>query len=424
MSNGMMNMGSAGSPMMQGMNQFTPDNMPMDMYQRNMQAVQPGMQGGGGGQSGNHALQDYQMQLMLLEQQNKKRLMMARQEQHDNNPGNGGPMPGVGMQATGMSPNGSRTGTSPNPGEMKRTPGMGGGLPGSPSAAEAIAGRSPVGMGFMGNMQNPDFNAGMFMGGKDPPMMGAGPGMRPPTSADMNPMRQQAGRVNNQFPGAQPMAQQASQGGQQGMGTPGQRNEMPPPQAPAGAGGAQRTAGGSPNGSAPITPSQQNKPNPKAKKGAAKEDNKRQVSYSGSHRCRSSLTYQQRPTKKNSSANTGAGDENPPATPTPSTPITPNNPGAINAGNKGQPGMQQNNPHQQQNQGMQMDQPDLGQSNAFSDFNNAQDPQFNLDFSTLENADVLENFDFDTFLNTSATDMLDFNGDIGVGGDFGMNQPE
>ncbi|MCJ1240998.1 hypothetical protein MMC14_009002 [Varicellaria rhodocarpa] len=31
--------------------------------------------------SGNHALQDYQMQLMLLEQQNKKRLLLAKQEQ-------------------------------------------------------------------------------------------------------------------------------------------------------------------------------------------------------------------------------------------------------------------------------------------------------------------------------------------------------
>lgn len=31
--------------------------------------------------TGNHAVQDYQMQLMLLEQQNKKRLLMARQEQ-------------------------------------------------------------------------------------------------------------------------------------------------------------------------------------------------------------------------------------------------------------------------------------------------------------------------------------------------------
>jgi hypothetical protein len=34
-----------------------------------------------GPNSGNHALQDYQMQLMLLEQQNKMRLLMARQEQ-------------------------------------------------------------------------------------------------------------------------------------------------------------------------------------------------------------------------------------------------------------------------------------------------------------------------------------------------------
>jgi hypothetical protein len=31
--------------------------------------------------TGNHSLQDYQMQMMLLEQQNKKRLLMARQEQ-------------------------------------------------------------------------------------------------------------------------------------------------------------------------------------------------------------------------------------------------------------------------------------------------------------------------------------------------------
>lgn len=295
MANGMMNMGGAGSPMMQNVNQFPPDGMQMDMsYQRNMPPGQPGMQGGGG-QSGNHALQDYQMQLMLLEQQNKKRLMMARQEQHDTNPGSGGPMPGVGMQGSGLSPNGSRTGTSPNPGEMKRTPGMGGGLPGSPSAAEAMAGRSPGGMGFMGNMQNQDFNGGMFMGVKDQPMMGGGPGMRPPTS-DMNSMRQQGGRGNNQFPGGQPMAQQASQGGQQGMGTPGQRNEMPPPQAPAGANGAQRTAGGSPNANAPPTPSQPNKPNPKAKKGAAKEDNKRQVRLEILvHLCKANVVNSDRP---------------------------------------------------------------------------------------------------------------------------------
>ena len=113
---------NAGSPMMQGMNQFS-EGMSMNFndMQRNMaQAGQPPMQGAAGAQSGNHALQDYQMQLMLLEQQNKKRLMMARQEQHENNPA-GGQMPGVTMPPSGMSPNGSRTGTSPNPGELHQT---------------------------------------------------------------------------------------------------------------------------------------------------------------------------------------------------------------------------------------------------------------------------------------------------------------
>lgn len=390
MPNGMMNMGNAGSPMMQGINQF-PDNVPMDyMNQRTMQGQQPGMQAGAGGQSGNHALQDYQMQLMLLEQQNKKRLMMARQEQHDNQPGAGGPMPGVNMQAAGMSPSGSRTGTSPNP-------------------AEAMAGRSPAPMAFMGNMQGGDFNAQMFMGDKGQMQMGPGgpQAMRPPTSADMNAMRAQAGRPN-QFQGGQPMQQQGSQAGQQ-IGTPGQR-EMPPPQAPAG-GSAQRNQGASPSGAnAPPTPSQSNRPNPKGnKKGAAaKEDNKRQ-----------------RQTKKASTANTGNDSENPPATPTPSTPITPNNPGVMNA-NKGQPGMQAGNQHQP-NQGMQMSQsmqPNDMPFNFGDSGSGADTQQFNLDFSTLENADVLENFDFDSFLNTSADDT--FNVDIGddFGAGFGMGQPE
>lgn len=84
--------------------------------------------------------------------------------------------------------------------------------------------------------------------------------------------------------------------------------------------------------------------------------------------------------------------------------------------------MQPNNQHQQQNQGMQIGQQMDQQDHGFGDFSNSQDPQFNLDFSTLENADVLENFDFDSFLNASAGDMLDFNADMG--GDFGMNQPE
>ena len=99
---------NAGSPMMGGMNQFN-ENMNMDMsYNRPNMPNQQQMPGGP--QSGNHALQDYQMQLMLLEQQNKKRLMMARQEQHENNPNAPG-MPGVGMPG-GLSPSGSRTGMS------------------------------------------------------------------------------------------------------------------------------------------------------------------------------------------------------------------------------------------------------------------------------------------------------------------------
>jgi hypothetical protein len=51
--------------------------------------------------------------------------------------------------------------------------------------------------------------------------------------------------------------------------------------------------------------------------------------------------------------------------------------------------------------------------NNFDNFPN--DNSFNLDFSTLENPDVLENFDFDSFLNQSGEG--DFGGDFGIGGD-------
>ncbi|KAK5088999.1 hypothetical protein LTR05_003223 [Lithohypha guttulata] len=376
MPNGMMTMANAGSPMMgAGMNQFA-DGMQMDMYNRqNMPGGQP-MQTGGGAQSGNHALQDYQMQLMLLEQQNKKRLMMARQEQHENNPGATG-MPGINMPS-GMSPSGSRTGNSPNPADM--------------------AGRSPAAMSAF-NMQGNDFNAGMFMN-KDQPMMGVGPqGMRPPTSN-----MQQGGRPT-QFQGGQPMQQQGSQTGQQ-MGTPGQRNDMPPPQAPAGGNSAQRNSGNSPpTQNQPPTPSQTSKPNPKNKKNAAKDDNKKQ-----------------RPTKKGSMATTQGSDDNPPATPTPSTPITPNNPG-MNAAAKAQPGMQPSNQGQQNNlMNQQMQQNDMNNFNFGTDSTSTGTEPFNLDFSTLENAEVLENFDFDSFLNTSADDTFNFTNDIELSGDFGMGQ--
>lgn len=69
-------------------------------------------------------------------------------------------------------------------------------------------------------------------------------------------------------------------------------------------------------------------------------------------------------------------------------------------------GVQQPNQQPQPNPGMppnqqQMAGPDLVQANGF-DFN--ENGNFSLDFSTLENTDVLENFDFDSFLNTSNDD--------------------
>lgn len=403
MANGMMNMGNAGSPMMQGMNpaQFA-DGMQLEMYNQRMAGQQ--MQGApGGGQSGNHALQDYQMQLMLLEQQNKKRLMMARQEQDNAVNRDGQPM---GMPG-GMSPSGSgRTGNSPNPvDQMKRTPQMGG-LPGSPSAGD-MAGRSPAGMNFMNGMPTPDFNPAMFMKDGQPMVGPGGVNMRPPTSMDVNMARQQQqnNRMANQFQGGQPMIQQASQGQPQPMGTPGQRNEMPPPQAPAG-NNTQRNQPGSPqSGNAPPTPSTTNKPAPKSKK--AKDDSKK------------------RPTKKASTANAASADNEPPATPTPSTPITPVHPGpGFNSGGKATAGGVANAnqvpaPAQVMPPSQPMHQPDLSQ-NSFTDFGNP-DQNFNLDFSTLENSDVLENFDFDSFLNTTNDDTFNFDTGIGVGGDFGLD---
>ena len=410
MANGMMNMAGAGSPMMQGMNPQFDNNMQMDIYNQRMAGQQmPGAPGPG--QSGNHALQDYQMQLMLLEQQNKKRLMMARQEQDNavnRDGGPGGPM--VGMQP-GMSP-GSRTGTSPNPVEqMKRTSQLGG-LPGSPPAGEMARGSPAAGMTFMNGMPGgADFNPTMFM--KDNQgMVPGGPGMRPPTSMEMqNNMarQQQQNRMGGQFPGGQPMVQQASQGQPQPMGTPGQRNEMPPPQAPA-ANNAQRNQPGSPpSGNAPPTPSTTNKANPKSKK--AKED-----------------ANKKRPNKKNANANPPATEAEPPVTPTPNTPITPVHAQGFNnsTGKGGGPGMPNPNQVPPPNAAMppnqpQMHQPDLSQA-TFGDFNGADN--FNLDFSSLENSDVLENFDFDSFLNTSNEDTFNFDNAMGMGGDFGVETNE
>lgn len=389
----MMNMTNAGSPsaMMMGMNnpQYGSEAA-MEMF--NNGRMGGTMQAAPNAQSGNHALQDYQMQLMLLEQQNKKRLMMARQEQDNQVNRDGAPMPVMG--GTGMSPSGSRSGTSPGPADqMKRTPQLGG-MPGSPSAGENMQGRSPAAMQFMnGAMPGGDFNP-MFMGDKQP-MGPGGPGMRPPTSMNMQ------SRMGGQFQGGQPMAQQPSQGGQQPMGTPGQRNEMPPPQAPAT--GSQRTAS-SPaqsGGNAPPTPSQTNKPNPKNKKG---KDDSATGGNAGNKK-------KNPPKKNNSQANTSndgksaqlhlLASTNAALTAQPAPAAAPNVPAAP---------VQQMPPAQNQ-----MTQPDMSQNGTF-DFGGT-DNNFNLDFSTLDNTDVLENFDFDSFLNTSTDDAFNFEGGM-VGGDF------
>ena len=154
---GMLNQGS---PMMHGAMDVGAAGI-NDFYNAGPQAMRIAQQNANG-TAGNHALQDYQMQLMLLEQQNKKRLMMARQEQNNLHP-DGQPMAGQGFP-TGMSPQGSRSGPSPNPSDqMKRgTPKMGpAGLPmsGSPMPEGAM----PPGRGSPGPMN--------LNGGQIPPEM-------------------------------------------------------------------------------------------------------------------------------------------------------------------------------------------------------------------------------------------------------------
>ena len=247
-----------------------------------------------GGQQGNHALQDYQMQLMLLEQQNKKRLLMARQEQDQVRPGE----QQMGAQAgfgTNMSPQGSRSGPSPNPSDqMKRgTPKMGqAGLPGGPNSpmpdpSMVHARNSPGAMNFgaMDMMQH---------GIKGVDGMAMGPGMRPPSShpgfnggpanaAQMEAMRaaQQGLRMPNNAGAWQQMSQgqtpgmpQGPQSGQQ-MGTPQQRSvNMPPPQNVPGQNGANGRPVSPAQSTTAGTPQPANKANP-AKKGKAGKDSKK-----------------------------------------------------------------------------------------------------------------------------------------------------
>ncbi|XDG04661.1 hypothetical protein ABKA04_004276 [Annulohypoxylon sp. FPYF3050] len=282
-----------GSPMLQQ----GPDSSQIGAYY-NAEMGNPGMRagpnGGAPGQGGsNHALQDYQMQLMLLEQQNKKRLMMARQEQDSmggmprgDGPGPGGPGPN-GQPFQDTSPQGARTGASPNPAEQQmkgRTPQMNPtGIP-SPMAEGAQSRGSPNPMGFglpngidPNNMQ-PHFFKGI--NGMDGNMVAAqmNGGMRPPSSHPNPPfngqMNPQLMRQGQGAPGGPPMQWQGPngnamgpQGGPQGppgqvQGTPQQR-AMPPPSAPAptnnAAAGRPQTSSPQQNTAAPPTPQQSNK---------------------------------------------------------------------------------------------------------------------------------------------------------------------
>ena len=259
----------------------------------------PGPQNGPNS-GGNHALQDYQMQLMLLEQQNKKRLLMARQEQDNIRSSDGQPLVNQSgaFAAPNMSPQGSRSGPSPNPSDMKREDGKMGPMGGSPLPDNPMAPNrsSPGPMNF-----NPQ-NMPMEMIQAQMKNMGEGqvpPNMRPPSSnpfpgangqPNMDPMRavqqQPAVRMANgtnwqqgppsqapsvpqvppsqQQPGHAGQPQPGQPGQQAQMGTPQPRNAaMPPPNVPAGNNaGVARPA--SPSHSAAAgTPQQSNKPNPK-----------------------------------------------------------------------------------------------------------------------------------------------------------------
>lgn len=223
------------------------------------------------GQHGTHALQDYQMQLMLLEQQNKRRLMMARQEQDSMARADGqGPMAGQQLQP-GTSPQGSRTGASPNPNDqMKRsTPKMPQtGLPGSPSAGDPMAQSrgSPASMSFNGGQLGPEMAGPFFANNMRPPSsnptFGANQMGHP---GPPGPNRVPSGNWQPPQGQGQPMAAQQSPVSQpQPGGTPQERGAMPPPQPPPVAGA--KPASPQPGTAAPPTPQQTNKPGPKSKK--------------------------------------------------------------------------------------------------------------------------------------------------------------
>ncbi|KAI0596147.1 hypothetical protein F4775DRAFT_594579 [Biscogniauxia sp. FL1348] len=386
----------------------------------------PGAAQGGGS---NHALQDYQMQLMLLEQQNKKRLMMARQEQDSMTgmradgavpAGSGGPTgpPGPnGQPFQDTSPQGGRTGASPNPAEqMKRgTPQMNPtGIP-SPLPEGAQSRGSPNTMNFMPNGMDPNMHNQFFknMNGMEGNMVAQmNGGMRPPSSHPNQPfnnqmnqqmMRQQQGPQGGpqqmqwqQGPNGNGMAPQGPQGPVQG--TPQQRS-MPPPSAPTPAG---NNANGRPQTSspqvpnvAPPTPQQSNKAAPK------KKDTKNAKTK----------TAAQKKTAQPTGATPAAESTQDAEPPTPSTPAGFNKPGPNAGGAQAAANAPASAPQApppvtvaQPHADAQMNSFPMDNTNAL-DFNS-------MDFANpLTTDNVLQDFDFDSFLHDNDTGdaTFDFN---------------
>ncbi|KAA6416136.1 MAG: hypothetical protein FRX48_00855 [Lasallia pustulata] len=423
-----------GSPMMQS----GPDGVAgMTDYYPGNPAVMRGVQASNG-QNGNHALQDYQQQLQLLEQQNRKRLLMARQEQEgkdsmprpDGQPAMAG-QPGF-PPGTGMSPQGSRSGPSPNPNDQmaRGTPKMGQtGLPVSPLPDGSMpqARSSPAPMMAFNSQMSPELfqhmkTMGDGMGGLQQPN---GTGMRPPSShpggfnagAQYNPQveaivrAQQQGRMTGGHwqQGAQgqaPMMQQTPQSQQpQQMGTPQQRNAMPPPQAPP-AGAANNGRPASPQQTAaPPTPQPANKQNPKSKKDT-KEPRKR-------------------PTKKGSTSALGTGAtpsseaENPPPTPTPTTPITPIHPSSFN-GQKNTNGQTSSQATSAPSASAAPIAPQQVDQNGVAPFPPMDSNDVDLTFGAFDTGDVLENFDFDSFLQNTDDQTFAFDAALSYGNGDGV----
>ncbi|KAJ6264376.1 Transcriptional activator [Drechslerella dactyloides] len=420
-----------------------------------------GMGRGGINPTGNHALQDYQMQLMLLEQQNKKRLMMARAEQDQIHMRGNEPRPDGSVPYQSLSPSGPRAAPSPQPSadikrgtpKMGAQPGPGSPLPdgnmqiqrGSPAAAGIAAFNGQPTMPNAAMMRPPSSHPG-FAGvaphmneqAMNPAMRqqaaqaGRGqPTMWPASVPIPNPqaaaaaqqqMAQLAAHAAHQAGAQQPQGQQPQQaqtpqvapspapsaGGAQNIGTPGARpggphQAMPPPSAPA----ANQTAGRTSPQSNAMPPTPTNKAGGAARKKDAKGDRK-----------------QSRPSKKAAgaaAANVAAGAPTPSdaETPAPDTPMTPSNANSFSGpGNVGK--VQGNFPNPAVPVAGGASVPEAvpnavaAVSQSMAPTESSENPGFGVmgDLGGFGDQGELMEFDFESFLNPEATATADLNFDF------------